>query len=109
VVFYRLANDAISILSGIQAATNAEVLYAPGCEINGQQPADFAPAIEAAKQAEVVIAAVGESARMSGEAASTAIGFGTSGSRAAARLWICAATASKSRGISSGRGSARSM
>ncbi len=62
--------DVVSILSGIKSATQAEVLYAPGCDINGKQPADFAQAIEAAMQAEVVIAVVGESARMSGEAAS---------------------------------------
>jgi beta-glucosidase len=68
--FTGSAKDAISILSGIKAATKARVLYAPGCEINGTQPTDFSQAIETAKQADVVVAVVGESARMSGEAAS---------------------------------------
>lgn len=62
--------DVVTILGGIQCATEAEVLYARGCDIDDKLPADFAQAIEAAGQAEVVIAVVGESAKMSGEAAS---------------------------------------
>jgi beta-glucosidase len=68
--FTGSAKDAVTILSGIRAATQAEVLYAPGCDVNGKEPADFAQAIETAQQADVILAVVGESARMSGEAAS---------------------------------------
>jgi beta-glucosidase len=62
--------DVVSILSGIQAAAGSQVLFAPGCDIDGKQPADFTQAVAAAQQADVVIAIVGESAHMSGEAAS---------------------------------------
>ena len=62
--------NAVTILAGIKAATEAEVLYASGCETNAQQPEDFSAAWEIANQADVVVAVMGESARMSGEAAS---------------------------------------
>ncbi len=68
--FTGSAQDAVSILSGIQSATGAEVLYAQGCAADGKQPADFSEAVEIAKKSDVVIAVVGETARMSGEAAS---------------------------------------
>ncbi|MEI7844963.1 MAG: beta-glucosidase BglX [Chloroflexota bacterium] len=68
--FTGSAGDVVSILAGIRSATSAEVLYAAGCDIDGKKPADFSGAIAAASQADVVIAVVGESARMSGEAAS---------------------------------------
>jgi beta-glucosidase len=62
--------DVVSILSGIQAAAVSQVLFAPGCDVDGKQPTDFTKAVAAAQQADVVIAVVGESAHMSGEAAS---------------------------------------
>ena len=68
--FTGSAKDAISILDGIRAATSAEVQYAHGCDIDGKTPADFTSAVGIAGQADVIIAVVGESARMSGEAAS---------------------------------------
>jgi len=68
--FTGSSRDVVTILDGIKAAAEAEVLYAPGCDILGVQPADFSAALEIANQADVVIAVVGESARMSGEAAS---------------------------------------
>ena len=68
--FTGASKDVVSIFSGIKSASNAEVLYSPGCDIDGKQPTDFTHAIQTAKQADVVIAVVGESAGMSGEAAS---------------------------------------
>jgi len=46
--------------------------YAKGTEISGTSEAGFAEAVEAAKQADVVVMALGESAEMSGEAGSRA-------------------------------------
>ncbi len=47
-----------------------KLLYAKGCEIEGENRDGFAQALEIAKQADVVIVSVGESASMSGEARS---------------------------------------
>ena len=68
--FTGMPKDVLTILNGIKAATQAEVFYAQGCDLLGNEPADFHDAIAAAKQADVVIAVVGEPAGMSGEAAS---------------------------------------
>lgn len=48
------------------------LLYAKGTEISGDSEAGFAEAVENAKQADVVVMALGESAEMSGEAGSRA-------------------------------------
>jgi beta-glucosidase len=48
------------------------LLYAPGTEINGNSNAGFADAEKAAKDADVVVMALGESSAMSGEAGSRA-------------------------------------
>ncbi|HXS74875.1 MAG TPA: beta-glucosidase BglX [Terracidiphilus sp.] len=48
------------------------LLYTKGTEINGDSEMHFAEAVEAAKQADVVVMALGESAEMSGEAGSRA-------------------------------------
>ena len=48
------------------------MLYAKGTEISGDSEAGFAEAVEDAKQADVVVMALGESAEMSGEAGSRA-------------------------------------
>jgi beta-glucosidase len=50
--------------------TGGSVVYARGTEITGTSESGFAGALEAAKQAEVVIMALGESSEMSGEAGS---------------------------------------
>jgi beta-glucosidase len=64
---------AISVLQGIQAMIpSARVSYARGCNINDDSTQYFAEALRLAKQAEVVVMALGESAMMSGEAASRA-------------------------------------
>jgi beta-glucosidase len=50
--------------------TDTKLLYARGCNINDSSMAGFAEAIEAAKQADVVILSVGEARDMTGEAKS---------------------------------------
>ncbi len=78
-----IPNSAISLLEGIQAAvgTNTEILYAEGLSIKTNTEHAFADqfenynddrkgfgeAVEAAKKAEVVVMALGETAFMSGE------------------------------------------
>lgn len=63
---------AVTVLEGIRAATGLEPLFAPGCGITGDDMSGFAEAVEAAKQADIVVAAVGENRDMSGEAHSRA-------------------------------------
>jgi beta-glucosidase len=81
-------NTAVSLLEGIRevAGNKIEVLYAEGCklatnaeqnfftqlEINTTDRSGFAEAIEAAKKADIVIMALGETAYMSGECRSYA-------------------------------------
>jgi beta-glucosidase len=72
---YQWADDTsriITIFQGIQNKVSADtkILYAKGCEINDSSQAGFAEAIEAAKQADVVIMNVGEASDWSGEAKS---------------------------------------
>ena len=83
-----IPNSAISLLEGIQAAvgSNTEILYAEGLSIKSNSEhafsdqfvnyADdrkgFKEAVEAAKKADVVIMALGETATMSGECRSYA-------------------------------------
>ena len=63
-------DDAISLLTGIREAVGprSRILYEKGCEITGDDRSGFSKAIAAAKKADIVILAVGESAAMSGEA-----------------------------------------
>jgi beta-glucosidase len=81
-------NTAVSLLEGIRevAGNKVEVLYAEGCklatnaeqnfftqlEINTTDRSGFAEAIEAAKKADIVVMALGETAYMSGECRSYA-------------------------------------
>jgi len=71
--------DAVSLLSGIKAAVSpsTRVSYVKGTDIEGAgTPPDFAEAIRAARGADTVVLAIGESAGMSGEAASrTSLGL----------------------------------
>lgn len=64
----------VSILEGIKSKVGAttQVLYSKGCNINDDSTRGFAQAVAAAKQADVIVVAVGEEAGMSGEAASRA-------------------------------------
>lgn len=66
--------DAVSVLAGIRAkaAPGTKIYYAKGCEVTGNSHAGFDAALKAAKRADFAILAVGESADMSGEAASRA-------------------------------------
>jgi beta-glucosidase len=49
---------------------NTQLLYAKGCEIEGENKEGFADAIAVATQADVVILSIGESSNMAGEARS---------------------------------------
>jgi beta-glucosidase len=64
--------DVVTLLDGIRNALppSARILYAQGCTIEGNDRSGIAPALEAAKNADAVVLAVGESSAMSGEAAS---------------------------------------
>jgi beta-glucosidase len=65
---------AVTLLDGLKAGVPAstQVLYAKGCNINDDSTNYFREAIQLAKQAEVIVLALGEGAWMSGEAASRA-------------------------------------
>jgi len=68
--------DAVTLLAGIRAkvaefgGATTKINYAKGCDIMGDSTEGFAEAVRAARESDVVIVAVGESAEMSGEAAS---------------------------------------
>ncbi|MEH7120631.1 glycoside hydrolase family 3 N-terminal domain-containing protein, partial [Neobacillus vireti] len=64
--------DVVTILSGITSAveSDTEIVYAKGCEVIGDEGADFKTAVEIASESDVIITVVGENADMSGEASS---------------------------------------
>ena len=64
--------DAVSLLAGIRAKLPAatKINYAKGCEVTGDSRAGFDLAVSAARESDFTILVVGESADMSGEAAS---------------------------------------
>lgn len=64
--------DAVTLLAGIKAKVSPETIvsYAKGCEINDDSTSGFDEAVRIARLSDAVIVAVGESADMSGEAAS---------------------------------------
>jgi beta-glucosidase len=63
--------DAVSLLAGIRAKLpGAKINFAKGCDVAGNSTEGFSEAENAARQSDFVILAVGESADMSGEAAS---------------------------------------
>ena len=64
--------DMVSPLAGIRAKVGAQtkVGYAKGCDAKGESTAGFEEAINLAKQSDVAIVVVGETADMVGEAAS---------------------------------------
>jgi beta-glucosidase len=67
--------DVVTLRSGLAArmkARGGELLYARGTDVETGSEAGFAEAIDAAAQADVVVMALGESSRMSGEAGSRA-------------------------------------
>ena len=67
--------DVVSLLAGIRAKVaekgwSTKVLYAKGCDVEGNSREGIAAAVGLAKESDVAIIAVGESAAMSGEASS---------------------------------------
>jgi beta-glucosidase len=62
----------VSVLEGIKSKVGAKtrVLFAKGCEVEGDSNYNAAQAVKLAQQADVVVLVVGEKADMSGEAAS---------------------------------------
>jgi beta-glucosidase len=71
---YGQAADCDTVLEGVRHYLNddAALTYVAGCPISGDEPSDIEAAVAAAQAADVVIAVVGESAHMSGEARSRA-------------------------------------
>ncbi len=63
------SNFIVSQWEGIEnkVGANTKLLYAKGCNIEGDDKSGFAEAIDVAKQADVVILSIGESRYMSGE------------------------------------------
>ena len=61
--------DVVTVLEGIEQTVGSDcaVHYAKGCDVLGDSKEDFAEAIEAAKQSEVVIMVMGESVKLNGE------------------------------------------
>lgn len=66
------SNLIVSQWEGLEnkVGANTKLLYAKGCDIEGNNKDGFAEAVEVAKQAEVVILSIGERRDMSGEAKS---------------------------------------
>lgn len=64
----------VSVWDGLQkrAGTQTKFIYAQGCDITGNSTKGFAEAVAAAKQADLVVFATGESGDMTGEAKSRA-------------------------------------
>lgn len=65
-------NDAVTLLAGIKAKVSpaTKIIYARGCSVEGGSNDGFEEAVRAARESEIIIVAVGESAAMSGEASS---------------------------------------
>jgi beta-glucosidase len=66
------AADVVTLLVGIKAKVSpaTKINYAKGCDINNDSTEGFEDAVRAARESDVAILAIGESADMSGEASS---------------------------------------
>ncbi len=66
------AEDAVTVLAGIKTKVSprTKVAYAKGCELACENADGFAEAVRVARESDAAIVVVGESAEMSGEAAS---------------------------------------
>jgi beta-glucosidase len=66
------ANDVVTLIEGIKnkIPATSKILYAKGCDILGDSKEGFGEAIETAKKSDVIVLALGEEGRMSGEAQS---------------------------------------
>ena len=64
--------NVVTLLAGLRAKVPpaTKITYAKGCDINCDSTEGFDEAVRAARESDVVVIAVGESAEMSGEAAS---------------------------------------
>lgn len=64
--------DVVTLLEGIKTKVSpaTKILYAQGCEINTDSTEGIAEAVRIARESDVAIVAIGESAEMSGEASS---------------------------------------
>lgn len=64
--------NAQSLFEGMKHATagKAELLYAKGCKLSGEDKSGFEEALEVAKKSDVIVLAIGESRVISGEAKS---------------------------------------
>ncbi|MEJ2628169.1 MAG: glycoside hydrolase family 3 N-terminal domain-containing protein, partial [bacterium] len=64
------AKDVVTILQGIKSklSSDTKIFYAPGCAINDKDKRMIKKAVKTAEKAKLVIAVVGESRRMTGEA-----------------------------------------
>ncbi|MCK9279874.1 MAG: glycoside hydrolase family 3 C-terminal domain-containing protein [Melioribacteraceae bacterium] len=64
----------VTVVEGIQnkLGSSAEVLFAEGCKILGEEKSGFSEALETAKKADVIVLSLGESLHQSGEAQSRA-------------------------------------
>ncbi|RCW50229.1 glycoside hydrolase family 3 N-terminal domain-containing protein [Paenibacillus prosopidis] len=67
--FSRYGNETVTLANGLRDK-GVELLLAEGCKVTEEIAGGFKKAIEQAKQADVVILALGENSDMSGEAAS---------------------------------------
>ena len=64
------ANDCVTLLTGISTQSKSSVTFALGCDIDSKRKDGFQEAIGIAREADVIVLALGESEGMSGEAAS---------------------------------------
>ncbi|MGD0650623.1 MAG: glycoside hydrolase family 3 N-terminal domain-containing protein [Verrucomicrobiia bacterium] len=65
------AEDVVSVLEGLKGKIGPEkIRFAKGCNIQGNDDSGFADAVKLAQESDVAIVVLGESAGMSGEAAS---------------------------------------
>src|ERR1051326_128987 len=67
--------DVVTLLAGIKTkvSSTTKINYARGCDIDTDSAAGFDEAVRVARESDVVVAAVGESAAMSGEASSRSL------------------------------------
>ena len=66
--------DVVTVYEGLKNTygDDVKVIYAKGCDVNGNSCSGFNKAIKAARKADIAVMVMGESADMSGEAASRA-------------------------------------
>jgi beta-glucosidase len=66
------SDNVVSLLDGVKSKVSdgTQVLFAKGCDINGNSNNGFKEAVETANKSDVVILALGEAANMTGEASS---------------------------------------